>query len=111
MGGWDTVRARLKGDSDGRPLMYFMDNCPDAIRTLPMLQHDEINIEDVDTEGEDHAPDEIRYACMSRPISKSNRLSPVREMLAQKENSVVILRDDINSLRSNKIRPYIHTSI
>lgn len=71
MGGWDQVRARLKGEDD-RPMIYFMDNCIHAIRTLPALQHDELRPEDVDTEAEDHAPDEIRYACMSRPYLPRN---------------------------------------
>ena len=66
MGGWDQLRARLKGE-DGRPMIYFFDTCTHAIRTLPALQHDEKRPEDVDTEAEDHAPDEVRYACMSRP--------------------------------------------
>ena len=34
---------------------------------VPALQHDAARPEDVDTEGEDHAADEVRYACMSRP--------------------------------------------
>ena len=68
MGGWDQVRWRLKGDEDGDPLMFFVDHCRDSIRTLPMQQHDENRPEDLDTEGEDHAPDDIRYACMSRPF-------------------------------------------
>ena len=33
-----------------------------------MLQHDPHNIEDVDTDGEDHAADSARYAAMSRPF-------------------------------------------
>lgn len=61
MGGWDQVRGRLKGE-DGRPMIYFMDNCIHAIRTLPALQHDELKPEDVDTEAEDHAPDECFVA-------------------------------------------------
>lgn len=72
MAGWDQVRSRLKG-VDGRPMIYFMDNCEHAIRTLPALQHDDLRPEDVDTEAEDHAPDEIRYACMSRPFLPSNQ--------------------------------------
>lgn len=51
----------------GTPLLYFLASCVDTIRTLPTLQHDEKNSEDVDTEGEDHAYDETRYAVMSRP--------------------------------------------
>ncbi len=66
MGGWDQFRSRLKGE-DGRPMIYFMDNCEHMIRTLPALQHDANYPEDCDTEAEDHAPDEGRYACMSRP--------------------------------------------
>ena len=66
MGGWDQVRSRLIGDGI-RPMMYFFETCRDSIRTLPALQHDRARAEDVDTDSEDHAPDEIRYACMSRP--------------------------------------------
>ena len=40
----------------------------DSIRTIPALQHDPARPEDVDTESEDHAGDEWRYACMSRPF-------------------------------------------
>ena len=68
MGGWDQVRWRLRGDDDGDPMIFFVDHCKDSIRTLPMQQHDENRMEDLDTEGEDHAVDDIRYACMSRPF-------------------------------------------
>ena len=67
IGGWDQLRSRLVGDSDGRPMIYFFSTCVDSIRTIPALQHDPDRPEDVDTDGEDHAPDETRYACMSRP--------------------------------------------
>ncbi|HYF54679.1 MAG TPA: terminase family protein, partial [Salinarimonas sp.] len=56
MGGWDQVRARLVGE-DERPLIYFFSTGIHLIRTLPALQHGELNPEDVDTDGEDHAPD------------------------------------------------------
>lgn len=64
--GWNQMRVRLNG-INGRPLLYFLETCDDTLRTLPILQHDETKPEDVDTEGEDHAGDETRYACMSRP--------------------------------------------
>lgn len=70
MGGWDQMRARLVGE-DGRPMLYFFDTCRDSIRTIPALQHDENRPEDVDTESEDHAADETRYACMSRPYTRT----------------------------------------
>jgi hypothetical protein len=72
--GWESLRARLVGEDD-RPMIYFFSSCKDSIRTLPALQHDENNPEDIDTDGEDHAADDIRYACMSRPYTRP-RLPP-----------------------------------
>jgi hypothetical protein len=68
MGGWDQLRARLKGDDDGNAMIFLFDHCLDSIRTLPMMQHDPHNPEDLDSDGEDHAVDDIRYACLSRPF-------------------------------------------
>jgi hypothetical protein len=65
VGGWDQMRSRLRGDGV-RPSIYCFDTCKDSIRTIPVLQHDLDNPEDM-AEGEDHAADEWRYACMSRP--------------------------------------------
>jgi hypothetical protein len=69
MGGWDQMRARLRGDDDGNPMIVTFDTCIDSIRTIPTLQHDPDKIEDLDTDAEDHAADEWRYACMSRPYA------------------------------------------
>lgn len=68
MSGWDQMRARLKGDADGRPMLYVFETCRDFIRTVPVLQHDTDKPEDLDTDGEDHVADEARYGCMSRPF-------------------------------------------
>ena len=67
MGGWDQMRARLVG-SEGQPMIYCFSHCSASIRTIPALQHDPAKMEDVNTESEDHAADEWRYACMSRPF-------------------------------------------
>ena len=45
--------------------------CTEAIRTIPLLQHDQDRPEDLDTEAEDYAADSVRYACMSRPYTRS----------------------------------------
>lgn len=71
--GWDQVRHRLNGEVDelgiplGEPMLYFDESCEDTIRTFESLQTDEDKPEDCDTEQEDHAADETRYGCMSRP--------------------------------------------
>ena len=103
MGGWDMVRARLKGDGT-TPMMFFMDNCVHAIRTLPLMEHDELHMEDVDTTAEDHAPDEIRYACMSRPYSNPAPMDIIRKTLRMKDNTVA-LHDILEDIKEpNKYR-------
>ncbi|MEL7447747.1 MAG: terminase family protein [Pseudomonadota bacterium] len=73
VGGWDQMRGRLTGllsedlKPTGVPMIYCFATCKDSIRTIPALQHDLSRAEDVDTAMEDHAADEWRYACMSRP--------------------------------------------
>jgi hypothetical protein len=67
LGGWDQMRARLVGNDDGLPMLVVFSTCVDFIRTVPFLQHDPDRPEDVLTDSEDHAGDEARYACMSRP--------------------------------------------
>lgn len=71
MGGWDQMRARLQGpdpEAGDPPLLFLMDNQPDGIRIIQAVQHDPLKPEDLDTDMEDHAVDECRYACMSRPL-------------------------------------------
>lgn len=88
LGGWDIMRQRLKGDGI-RPTIYFMDVCKDAIRTIPALQHDPSHLEDADDEGEDHACDETRYACMSRPFSVSTKVEDeIRKVFKGGRNSI-----------------------
>lgn len=71
--GWDQLRRRLVGDGAGqndRAMILCFETCRDSIRTLPALTHDPTRTEDLDTRGEDHAADEWRYACMSRPYTR-----------------------------------------
>jgi len=83
-GGWDITRDRLCGiDGDpevnngvGTPMLYFFSVCVHTIRTLPALQHDLNDPEDCDTDGEDHAPDTLRYGLMSRPWRRPRPAGP-----------------------------------
>lgn len=69
--GWEQMRKRLAaGEDSSTTLLLFHESCENTIRTLPYLQHDEKNPEDLDTDAEDHAVDETRYAVMSRPLTR-----------------------------------------
>lgn len=76
MGGWDQMRARFKGDDEGNPMLVMFSTCLHSIRTIPVMQHDASRPEDMDSDGEDHAADETRYACMSRPYVKVSVVTP-----------------------------------
>lgn len=79
LGGWDQMRQRLVGEAEDRPMIVCFSTCEHSIRTIPVLQHDPDRLEDVDTDSEDHAADEWRYACMSRPwAGKQNQDKPPR---------------------------------
>lgn len=74
--GWMQVHYRLAFDDNGVAMMYIFRNCKAFIRTVPTLQYDEHKPEDLDTEGEDHVADEVRYFCMARPISPRKAAPP-----------------------------------
>ena len=69
--GWMQCHYRLAFDETGRPMVYFFNTCKAAIRTLPLLQYDALDPEDLNTAQEDHFADSFRYFCMSRPITPS----------------------------------------
>lgn len=50
----------IQEDTDEPGIIVF-ENCRNLIRTLPALPRDEVNVEDVDTDSEDHAYDALRY--------------------------------------------------
>ena len=74
--GWMQMHYRLAFDENGFPMMYVFSNCKAFIRTIPALQYDEHKVEDLDTDGEDHVADEVRYFCMSRPIKPRAHRKP-----------------------------------
>jgi hypothetical protein len=74
MSGWDIVRHRMIGSGtalDPDPMIFCFSTCLDSIRTIPVLQHDRDQVEDLDTNSEDHCADEWRYSCLSRPWTKT----------------------------------------
>lgn len=59
--GWDLMHQYLRWDKKRNPQLLIMENCPNLIRTIPLLMIDDKNPMDVNTRGEDHAPDDCRY--------------------------------------------------
>ncbi len=52
-------------DREG-PGLFFFETCRHCIRTIPVLPRDEKNMDDVDTNAEDHCYDAIRYRLLKK---------------------------------------------
>jgi hypothetical protein len=95
LGGWDQMRARMKGDGE-RPALFVFSTCKDFIRTVPLLQHDQDKPEDLDTESEDHVADEARYGCMSRPyVRETKKKEPVRELGFEADEKTGLIKSNL----------------
>jgi hypothetical protein len=57
-----------KGKVCGIPMIQVYSDCSHFIRTIPALILDEHNIEDIDTDSEDHVYDESCHIMMQRPV-------------------------------------------
>jgi len=58
----DRLKASISREGAG---IYFMEHCISMFETLPVLPRDTKNIEDVDTNAEDHPYDEVRYKVLA----------------------------------------------
>lgn len=63
------LHRRLAFNEEGRPMLQVFQTCKHFIRTLPGLVYSQSDVEDVDTQGEDHHYDACRYVCMANPVS------------------------------------------
>ena len=97
--GWMQMHYRLAFDENGFPMMYIFSNCKAFIRTIPLLQYDEHKPEDLDTDGEDHVADEVRYFCMSRPIKPRVAVQPDTYNETPMAMFLDIPKEDIKTVR------------
>lgn len=62
------LHNRLAFDKRGVPRLYVFSNCVNFIRTIPNLVYSTVNVEDIDSNMEDHIYDETRYFLMANPV-------------------------------------------
>lgn len=83
--GWARLHSlfRVPADDTGRrigdPLLTVDETCRYLRRTIPAQQSDKLNADDLNTKGEDHGVDALRYLAMSRPAP--TRVATVVERL------------------------------
>lgn len=94
--GWMTLREWLKPIKDDRGRIHsklkIFETCPNLIRTLPLLQYDKKNLNDVANEPHEltHAPDALRYFASFRTF-ENNEVNKYQDFESEKEddNNVV----------------------
>lgn len=95
--GWNLLHQYLRWTPETAPKLRFFKNCTNAIRTIPSLIHDELHPEDLDSDGEDHAADSLRYGLVTLHEHKSEKpKSDIENKLAQLRQ-----RDSIQSSLNN----------
>lgn len=86
--GWNAVHYYLRWTLSTPPRLRIFSTCANMIRTIPLLQHDTLHPEDVDTRGEDHAADELRYILRTFREQKAPRpLSLVERRMKELKES------------------------
>lgn len=73
------LHNRLAFDAEGVPMLYVFNTCKHFIRTIPELIYDDTDVEDIDTDGEDHIYDECRYVCMEHPVNPPTKKIKIYE--------------------------------
>ncbi len=73
--GWGVMREFLRPRPDAvggqtAGIVWFH-TCHNAIRTIPEQIYSTVKLEDLDTTGEDHCADEVRYALVSHRVQPS----------------------------------------
>ena len=67
--GWEIMRRMLFNSvSREGPGLFVFDTCNQFIRTVPSIPRDDRDMDDVDTDTEDHVADEARYRALASPI-------------------------------------------
>jgi hypothetical protein len=84
--GWTVMHQYMRYSKESPPKLRFFNTCHNAIRTIPSLIHDERHPEDLDTDGEDHAADAIRYLLQTFRGTKSKKpLSHIQKLLKERQ--------------------------
>lgn len=77
--GWQNIRRMLKDAKRPEtgirehPGLFVFSNCDQFLRTFPVLPRDEKDMDDVDTDAEDHIGDEVRYRVHNGPRSVNRK--------------------------------------
>lgn len=88
--------------------LKFTSNCVNAIRTIPELVHDDLNVEDVNTKGDDHAGDSIRYWLLAlwrkKTTTKAIQSANTKMMTIKDIDKIILEKRRSNAKTKNALK-------
>lgn len=90
--GWANVRQYLWDPEAQAPRLFVFRTCTNLIRTIPLMQTDDKNPEDIDTDLEDHDLDALRYVLAWRPRGVRERVKDVGKSMDQRFQAMLAKR-------------------
>lgn len=105
LGGWEVMKKWLSLAPDGYPYFQIGENCRYLISSLPGLIYDEHKVEDLNSDGDDHGADQLRYTLKHlRWIDASSGGVETNQLPTQLKSSIIIKDNkEINNDFLNKI--------
>jgi hypothetical protein len=96
LSGWSQIRQRLQEN-----MIFFFSTCNYLLDTLPALQVCPKRPEDVDTTGEDHGADALRYLCKERLLESTYKKAdePIQKGLLKVQQYVQQVRAEARRAR------------
>jgi len=81
----------LSDAPDGIPYFQVHESCQETIKSLPSLVYDEHNVDDVDTDGNDHIYDSVRAVFLEwgKPRGKGGGVRPPYPELRRKAPTIL----------------------
>jgi len=98
--GWANMHQYLYHDTMTQPKLRYFSTCFDSIRTIPTLVYSERNVEDLNSDGEDHCADADSYflRTLKNKITKVPKTYEEKKMIEFRHNKMFKKKDPITRL-------------
>jgi len=99
-------RERLRKNENELPMLMVAKTCNQFNRTIPNLNMDKHNVEDVDTKGEDHIYDEACHICMARPLKMREPADKPQNRFAARLDQLAKVNGSFENQMNKELDPW-----
>ena len=88
-GRWSAMIDWMRLAPDGKPYWIVTKDCPNLIRTIPLMEPDELDIDDMNTKLEDHGIDSVSFGLAFIPWIDAKAETAERGSIMKEERTTV----------------------